>query len=95
MGRGDLLFELARFVERISAIARTGLAFSPTGFDAERYEELLHEAARMRTALESPQMPASETIYRQWRDQVQPGYDGYVTAAVGCAQSSSMSRTSC
>ena len=84
MGRGDLLFELARFVERISAIARTGLAFSPTGFDAERYEELLHEAARMRTALESPQMPASETIYRQWRDQVQPGYDGYVTAAVGC-----------
>jgi ADP-ribose pyrophosphatase YjhB (NUDIX family) len=84
MADADLLFELARFVERVSAIARTGLAFNPTGFDAERYEELLRETARIRGALESAEGPAQETLYRQWREQVVPGYDGYVTAAVGC-----------
>ncbi len=35
MSQADTLFELARFVQRISAIARTGLAFSPKGFDAD------------------------------------------------------------
>jgi ADP-ribose pyrophosphatase YjhB (NUDIX family) len=84
MADADLLFELARFVERVSAIARTGLAFNSTGFDAERYEELLREAARMRGALESVEAPAQEALYREWREQVLPGYDGYVTAAVGC-----------
>jgi ADP-ribose pyrophosphatase YjhB (NUDIX family) len=84
MAGSDLLFELARFVERVSAIARTGLAFNPSGFDAERYEELLREAARMRGALESVAEPAQEMLYQQWRDQVLPGYDGYVTARVGC-----------
>ena len=47
----DLMVELARFVERIAAIARTGLAFKPDGYDSERYEELLKEAARMHAAL--------------------------------------------
>ena len=84
MADGDLLFELARFLERISAIARTGLAFKSTGFDAERYEELLREAARMRAALESAERSDHNAIYQQWRDLVAPGYDGYVTAAVGC-----------
>jgi len=84
MADADLLFELARFVERVSAIARTGVAFNSTGFDAERYEELLREAARMRGALESVEAPAQEALYREWREQVLPGYDGYVTAAVGC-----------
>jgi ADP-ribose pyrophosphatase YjhB (NUDIX family) len=81
---GDLLFELARFIERVSAIARTGLAFKSTGFDAERYEELLREAARMRAALESDERSEHDAIYQQWRDLVAPGYDGYVTAGVGC-----------
>jgi hypothetical protein len=42
-----LLAAIVHFVERTAAIARTGLAFSPQGFDAERYEELLREAAAM------------------------------------------------
>jgi ADP-ribose pyrophosphatase YjhB (NUDIX family) len=83
MSSGDLLFELARFIERISAIARTGLAFQPNGFDAERYEELLREAAQMRAALESADGVGHETIFLRWREQVVPGYDGYVTAATG------------
>lgn len=84
MAHGDLLLELARFVERVGAIARTGLAFTPQGFDAERYEELLREAARMRIALEQAEASEAERLYRQWREQVRGGYDGYVTAAVGC-----------
>jgi ADP-ribose pyrophosphatase YjhB (NUDIX family) len=84
MADAGLLFELARFIERVSAIARTGLAFSTGGFDVERYEDLLREAARMRTALEAAEPAAGETLYRRWREQVGAGYDGYVTAAVGC-----------
>src|SRR5258708_5127214 len=78
-----LLFELARFVERISAIARTGLAFKPDGFDSERYEELLKEAARMHSALAQTDVEAAEAMRLQWRDSVISGYDGYVTTAVG------------
>jgi ADP-ribose pyrophosphatase YjhB (NUDIX family) len=84
MSSDALLLELARFVERISAIARTGLAFQASGFDAERYEELLRETARMRGALEAVETSQHEMLFRQWREQVMPGYDGYVTAAVGC-----------
>jgi len=84
MADKNLLFELARFVERISAIARTGLAFQSSGFDAERYEELLREAARMRSALEAADEQEHAAIYQQWREMVAPGYDGYVTVGVGC-----------
>ena len=84
MAQGDLLLELARFVERVGAIARTGLAFTPQGFDAERYEELLREAARMRATLGRAEAAEAEELYRGWRERVCDGYDGYVTAAVGC-----------
>ncbi|MGH8011914.1 MAG: NUDIX hydrolase N-terminal domain-containing protein [Candidatus Binataceae bacterium] len=84
MAETDLLFELARFVERVGAVARTGLAFKATGFDAERYEELLHEAADIRAHLENAGAAAADNLKARWRAQVVSGYDGYVTAAVGC-----------
>ena len=76
--------ELARFIERITAIARTGLAFKPDGFDSERYEELLKEAARMHSIVAGASDDDAEALRRQWREQVIAGYEGYVTAAVGC-----------
>lgn len=79
----DLMVELARFVERIAAIARTGLAFKPDGYDSERYEELLKEAARVHAALAQADAEAAEAIRLRWRESVISGYDGYVTAAVG------------
>lgn len=79
----DLLLELARFVERVSAIARTGLAFKPDGYDSERYEELLKEASRVHAALAQADAAAAEAIRLRWRDSVISGYDGYVTTAVG------------
>jgi ADP-ribose pyrophosphatase YjhB (NUDIX family) len=84
MAEDEIVLELARFIERIGAIARTGLAFAPSGFDAERYEELLRESARMSTVLERADVRDAEALYRRWREQVRAGYEGYVTAAVGC-----------
>ena len=79
-----LLAALCHFVERTAAIARTGLAFSPHGFDAERYEEMLREAAVMRAALNGASDDEATELYRRWRAEVLDGYDGYVTAATGC-----------
>ena len=74
MPESELLAELARFIERITAIARTGLAFKPDGFDSERYEELLKEAARMHSIVAGASDDDAETLRRQWRDQVITGY---------------------
>ena len=84
MPDSDLLNELAHFVEKITAIARTGLAFKPDGFDSERYEALLAEAARMHAHIGGAGDDEAERIRHGWRSQVIAGYEGYVTAAVGC-----------
>jgi ADP-ribose pyrophosphatase YjhB (NUDIX family) len=84
MPDGNLVLELARFIERVSAIARTGLAFAPPSFDTERYEELLRQAAAIKTTLAQDVDCNAEALYREWRETVASGYDGYVTAAVGC-----------
>ena len=79
----DLILELTRFVERISAIARTGLAFKPDGYDSERYHELLKDAARMHAVLSQADPSSAEMIHRQWIDSIGDGYHGYVTTGVG------------
>ncbi len=84
MSQDRLLLELARFIERVTAVARTGLAFQSEGFDAERYEDLLKEAARMQAAALDASLEEAESIRRGWRDAVISGYEGYVTPAVGC-----------
>jgi ADP-ribose pyrophosphatase YjhB (NUDIX family) len=80
----SLCLELARFLQRVTAIARTGLAFSQDGFDRERYEELLREAASLHAVLAGAPAGAADELLRDWREQVGAGYDGYVTTAVGC-----------
>ena len=80
----ELFLELARFVERVAAIARTGLAFKPDGYDSERYEELLHETAHLSAALARGADADAEAIRKRWRADVIDGYDGYVTPGVGC-----------
>src|SRR5216683_4683719 len=79
-----LLNELAHFVEKITAIARTGLAFKPDGFDSERYEAILADAARMHALIAGADDDEAERLRHGWRNQVIAGYEGYVTAAVGC-----------
>jgi ADP-ribose pyrophosphatase YjhB (NUDIX family) len=84
MAADDLIVEIARFVERVAATARTGLAFSRAGYDGERYEELLHEAARLSAAVAGADAGDADAMRRRWREQVIAGYDGYVTPGVGC-----------
>jgi ADP-ribose pyrophosphatase YjhB (NUDIX family) len=84
MAHDDLMLELARFVERITAIGRTGLAFRPHGYDAERYEDLLHEAERIHRVLARNVAPDPDSLHRRWREDRGRGYDGYVTVGVGC-----------
>jgi ADP-ribose pyrophosphatase YjhB (NUDIX family) len=83
MPQADLLLEISRFVERVAAIARTGLAFKPDGYDSERYHELLREAASISAVLEDKPPEHALELASRWRSQVVSGYDGYVTAAVG------------
>jgi ADP-ribose pyrophosphatase YjhB (NUDIX family) len=83
MPKPELLNELARFIERIAAIARTGLAFKSDGFDAERYEQLLYEAARLQAFVSGASEEEAEALRARWRSEVVAGYHGYVTAAVG------------
>jgi ADP-ribose pyrophosphatase YjhB (NUDIX family) len=84
MAESDLLVEIARFIERVAATARTGLAFKPDGYDSERYEELLHEAARLSAAVAGANPHEAEALRRRWREMVIAGYDGYVTPGAGC-----------
>jgi ADP-ribose pyrophosphatase YjhB (NUDIX family) len=84
MAQDDLILELARFIERIAAIGRTGLAFKPHGYDAERYEDLLREAARIHAVLARDLATDSDALFRRWRDDAGGDYDGYVTVGVGC-----------
>jgi len=79
-----ILAAIIHFVKRTAAIARTGRAFNSQGFDAERYEELLREAAVMRAALDGAESAEAAELLRRWRAEVREGYDGYVTAASGC-----------
>jgi ADP-ribose pyrophosphatase YjhB (NUDIX family) len=83
MPQADLLLDLARFVERVAATARTGLAFKPGGYDSERYHELLSEAASISALLEGVEPQQAVELASRWRAQVISGYEGYVTAAVG------------
>ena len=84
MPDSELFLELARFVERVAAVARTGLAFKPDGYDSERYQELLHEAAHLSAAIARGNASDADAIRKRWRAEVIDGYDGYVTPGVGC-----------
>jgi len=84
MAQSDLIVETARFLQRVTAIAKTGLAFEPNPYDTERYEELLREAAAMQARLSGADPEAARSLENRWRGEVVTGYDGYVTTAVGC-----------
>lgn len=83
--------DLVRWGETLSAIARTGLAFTQNLFDAERYEEILKVAGDIRAvagvalaAQGQPQMaPADpDEIIAEWMRDVRQGVPGYVTPKV-------------
>jgi ADP-ribose pyrophosphatase YjhB (NUDIX family) len=80
-----LASQLNLWIQRLCAIAQTGLAFDPRVYDRERYEELLKLASEM-AATDSTlnnDSRLSQVLYDSWRAEVRPGVAGYVTPKVG------------
>lgn len=73
------------WIQRLRAIAQTGIAFDPPVYDRERYEELLRLAAEMATtrATLTQDTMLSNALYEKWRGEVRSGVAGYVTPKVG------------
>ncbi len=75
--------ELLRWSESLAALARTGLAFSASAFERERYEEILRIAADIRVAADHPgERPTTGALVEEWMSAVRPGVAGYVTPRV-------------
>ena len=82
----DITPQLAIWIEQLRSLAQTGLAFSPSTYDVERYEELLKLAATMAATVNGQaglDPVVSETFAARWRADVVPGVPGYVTPKVG------------
>lgn len=73
------------WIQRLRAIAQTGLAFQPPVYDRERYEEMLELAAEMAATRAdlTRDKALSNALYEKWRREIQPGVPGYVTPKVG------------
>ena len=77
--------DLVRWAEALAGIARTGLAFTESLYERERYEEVLAVAGDIRSRAGDARDPG-ETI-DEWMRAVGKGVPGYVTPkiAVGAA----------
>ena len=69
--------ELLRWSEMLSALARTGLGFTESLYEQERFEEILAVAAEIQAAASLPIDP--ETLITEWTKTIGHGVPGYVT----------------
>jgi ADP-ribose pyrophosphatase YjhB (NUDIX family) len=80
---------LLRWSESLSAIARTGLGFTESLYEQERFEEILKVAADIRFEAdeETHDADAEDGLVQEWMTTVGKGVPGYVTpkVAVGAA----------
>jgi ADP-ribose pyrophosphatase YjhB (NUDIX family) len=75
--------DLLRWSETLSGIARTGLGFTQSLYEKERFEEVLKVAADIRAAaLEEAE---SDALFEEWLATVGEGIAGYVTPKVAVA----------
>jgi ADP-ribose pyrophosphatase YjhB (NUDIX family) len=72
--------DLVRWSEALSGIARTGLGFTESLYEKERFEEVLKVAADIRTAAGSEH--DAEVLFEEWMKVVGQGVAGYVTPKV-------------
>ncbi len=73
--------DLIRWSEALAGIARTGLGFTESLYERERYEEVLKVAADIRVAATDGCPPGPE-IVSEWISSVGSGVAGYVTPKV-------------
>jgi ADP-ribose pyrophosphatase YjhB (NUDIX family) len=75
--------DLLRWSESLSGIARTGLGFTHSLYERERFQEVLKVAADMRVAaLEEAE---SDALFDEWLASVGEGIAGYVTPKAAVA----------
>jgi 8-oxo-dGTP pyrophosphatase MutT (NUDIX family) len=75
--------DLLRWAETLSAIARTGLGFTQSLYEQERFQEVLKVAADIRAA--AIEEAEAEALFEEWLDAVGQGTAGYVTPKVAVA----------
>jgi ADP-ribose pyrophosphatase YjhB (NUDIX family) len=75
--------DVLRWAETLSAIARTGLGFTQSLYEQERFEEVLKVAADIRAA--AIEEAEAEALYEEWLSTVGQGVAGYVTPKVAVA----------
>jgi ADP-ribose pyrophosphatase YjhB (NUDIX family) len=84
--------DLVRWGEALSAIARTGLGFTKSLYEQERFQEILHVAGEIRAAAAvalaahgQPTLPGSDdadNLVNEWLRGVGSGVSGYVTPKI-------------
>jgi ADP-ribose pyrophosphatase YjhB (NUDIX family) len=86
LGRVEHERELRRWSETLAGIARTGLGFTDSLYERERFEEVLKVAADMAACLAQdgpgPTSASADELYTAWRAGVGQGIGGYVTPKV-------------
>jgi ADP-ribose pyrophosphatase YjhB (NUDIX family) len=75
--------DLLRWAETLSGIARTGLGFTQSLYERERFQEVLKVAADIRAA--ARQEAEADALYDEWLASVGEGVAGYVTPKVAVA----------
>src|ERR1700736_1048013 len=75
--------DLLRWADALSGIARTGLGFTQTLYERERFEEVLKVAADMRAA--AFEEAEADVLFEEWLSSVGQGVAGYVTPKVAVA----------
>ena len=75
--------DLLRWAESLSGIARTGLGFTQSLYEKERFEEVLKVAADIRAA--AIEEAESDAMFEEWLASVGEGIAGYVTPKVAVA----------
>jgi len=87
-GDAPTVKQLLRWSEALSGIARTGLGFTESLYEQERFEEVLHVAADIRAAIDGNEgVEDVDGVVNDWLATVGKGVPGYVTpkVAVGAA----------
>jgi ADP-ribose pyrophosphatase YjhB (NUDIX family) len=75
--------DLLRWSEALSAVARTGLGFTQSLYEKERFEEVLKIAADIRAA--AIDEAEGDALFEEWLTTVGEGVAGYVTPKIAVA----------
>ncbi|MGH9026240.1 MAG: NUDIX hydrolase N-terminal domain-containing protein [Acidimicrobiia bacterium] len=75
--------DLLRWAETLSGVARTGLGFTHSLYEKERFEEVLKVAADMRAA--AMEEAEADALFEEWLATVGEGVAGYVTPKIAVA----------